>query len=130
MWKQTIQNIRETILTEWWNDEDWKINQTKERILQCLQLKQSMTNKTQCKPKTREVEEISTYRHPPQGFVKLNFDGATKGNMGIGGLFNNDGGTTLRIYAMDCGEATKNEAELHTLKRGVKISIWEKYQNL
>jgi len=33
IWKQTIQNIRETILTERWNDEDWKINQIEERIL-------------------------------------------------------------------------------------------------
>jgi len=45
-----------------------------------------MINGTQSKPQTREVEEISTYRHPPQGFVKLNFDEATKGNPGEAGI--------------------------------------------
>lgn len=51
--------------------------------------------------------------------MKLNFDSAAKhnpGEAGIRGVFRNDCGNTLRIYAMDCGEAANNEAELHGLK--------------
>jgi len=45
-----------------------------------------MIDRTKRKPQTREVEEISTYRHPPQGFVKLNFDKVAKGNPGEAGI--------------------------------------------
>jgi len=34
-----------------------------------------------------------------------------------GGLFRDDKGKTLRLYAMDYGNASNNEAELHALKR-------------
>lgn len=65
----------------------------------------------QRKYQVREVEEIKQYRHPPQGFAKLNFDGVAKNNpgeAGIRGVFRNDRGKTLRIFMMDCGEATNN----------------------
>jgi len=69
--------------------------------------------------KAKEVTESTQYSCPPHGFTKLNFDGATKhnpGEVGIGGVFRDAKGNTLRIFAMDCGEASNNEAELHALK--------------
>jgi ribonuclease HI len=92
-----------------------------------------MMHKTARKHQTNEVEEVNHYRNPQQGFIKLNFDGAAKGNpgeAGTGGVFRDDRGRTLRIYAMDCGNATNNEAELHALKKGLEIAIREEYQKL
>ena len=63
----------------------------------------------------------------------MNFDGVAKGNpgkVGTGGVFRDDRGTMLKIYAMDCGNATNNEAELHALKKGLEIAIREEYQKL
>ena len=69
--------------------------------------------------KAKEVTESTQYRCPPHGFSKLNFDGAAKhnpGEAGIGGVFRDAEGKILRTFAMDCGEASNNEAELHALK--------------
>jgi len=92
-----------------------------------------MTNKIARKHQTNEMEEVNHYINLQQGFIKLNFDRATKGNpgeAGTGGLFRKYRGTMLRIYTMDCDNATNNEAELHALKKGLEISIREEYQKL
>jgi len=52
------------------------------------------------------------------------------GEAGIGGIFRDDRGRTLKIYAMNCGNAINNEAGLHALKKGLEIAIREKYQKL
>jgi len=43
IWRLTVQNIRETIILEKWNDEDWKVDQMETRILKRLQIKISIT---------------------------------------------------------------------------------------
>lgn len=52
------------------------------------------------------------------------------GEVGTGKVFRDDRGRILRIYAMDCGNATNNEVELHALKKELEIAIREKYQKL
>lgn len=79
------------------------------------------------------MAESIQYRHPPQGFIKLNFVGTVKhnpGEAGIGGVFRDAGGNTLRTFATDCGEASNNEAELHALKRGLEIALWVNFKRL
>lgn len=38
IWEQTTRNIRETILTERWKDEDWQVSQMEEEILKRLEV--------------------------------------------------------------------------------------------
>ena len=63
------------------------------------------------KPPEHTIEE---HWSPPQpGFIKLNYDGASKGNTGqagAGGIFCNSQVTVCRFYAIDLGHATNNEA--------------------
>jgi len=92
-----------------------------------------MLNASLWKHHTFNGEEEDHYKRSKKEFIKLNFDGATKGNggeVGRGGLFRYDKGKTLRVYVMDCGNATNNEAELHALKRGLEIAIRERFQKL
>ena len=59
------------------------------------------------------------WQRPTQGFIKLNFDGASKGNpgqAGIGGVFRNSQGDVCRVYALYLGYAMNNEAELASLQ--------------
>ena len=49
---------------------------------------------------------------PPQcGFIKINYDGVSKGNPGqarVGGIFKNSQAITGRVYAMDTRSVTNN----------------------
>lgn len=54
-----------------------------------------------------------------QGIIKLNYDGAAKGNpklAGFGGVFRNAQGRILWIYEGNIGSSTNNVAELHALE--------------
>ena len=79
-------------------------------------------------------ETIDDNWTPPQsGFIKLNYDGASKGNpgqAGARGIFRNSQGTVCRFYALDLGHATNNEAELTAVQQGIIIAIRENYHKI
>lgn len=78
-----------------------------------LNLKPSMLNTSLWKHHTPNGESANCYKWPQKEFIKLNFEGAAKGNpgaVGTGGLFKDNKGKTLRVYVMDCRNATNNEA--------------------
>jgi ribonuclease HI len=63
---------------------------------------------------------------PQEGFVKLNFDKASKGNpgpAGVGGIFRNHQGETLLLYASSLGISTNNATKLAGLRRGMELAI-------
>lgn len=56
--------------------------------------------------------------------MKLNFDGAAKGNprpAGFGGIFRNRQGETEWIYVEYGGTMTNNEAEFMVVYQGIKL---------
>lgn len=78
-----------------------------------------MMHKLSGKHQTNKEGEVNQFKRPQKDFIKLNFDDVVKGNLGeagTGGVFKDDRWRTLRIYAMDYGNVTNNEAELHALK--------------
>eukprot|EP00253_Pinus_taeda_P021717 PITA_21717 len=103
VWKRTLRQIRESILAENWAEEDWKTSEAEIEILKKLNVEQGMIYHQ----KTKQNQSIANqshavYRKPPKGFIKLNFDGAAKGNpgpAGFGALFRNGQGETEWIYA-------------------------------
>ena len=59
------------------------------------------------------------WKVPPKGWVKLNFDGANRGNpriSGIGGIIRNDKGEVLKGIASKLGIATNNVIEISGLE--------------
>jgi ribonuclease HI len=69
---------------------------------------------------------------PLSRFLKLNFDGAVKGNPGVagaGGVIKDNGGTIIRIYTRNMGNSTKNADEFGALERGLKILSRERMTN-
>jgi hypothetical protein len=67
---------------------------------------------------------VNTWAPPPTSFIKLNFDGATKGNLGVagaGGVIRDSGGTILRLYAGSIGNSTNNATEFGALELGLEI---------
>ena len=78
-----------------------------------------MVSPTSWKQTSLPYQVRNTFDRPQSGFLKLNYDVASKGNpghAGVGGLFQDCTGTTLRIYAIDLGYSTNNEAELAAVK--------------
>eukprot|EP00253_Pinus_taeda_P006333 PITA_06333 len=73
------------------------------------------------------------FAYPKDNFMKLNFDGASKGNpsnAGFGGIFRDSQGNTRWIYAEWGAETTNNEAELWAVHQGLRIVIRNGYKNL
>ena len=63
--------------------------------------------------------------HPPEDYLKLNFDGASKGNpgeAGFGGIFRDHQGRPLLIYYGSIGWDTNNSAELEGLWQGLQLA--------
>eukprot|EP00253_Pinus_taeda_P014528 PITA_14528 len=59
-----------------------------------------------------------------EGSLKLNFDGASRGNpgtTGIGGVIRNQDGEIIHIYYRELGESTNNEMEFVALEHGLRI---------
>jgi ribonuclease HI len=65
---------------------------------------------------------------PPQCLLKLNFDGASRGNPGLGGaggIFRNAQGEIISMYIVLLGQMTNNGVELEGLLAGLQ---WENLQ--
>jgi ribonuclease HI len=67
---------------------------------------------------------VNTWVPPPTGFIKLNFDGASKGNPGLagaGGVIRDSGGIIIRLYVGSIGNSTNNATEFGALELGLEI---------
>jgi ribonuclease HI len=68
-----------------------------------------------------------------EGFIKLNFDGASKGNPGAAGfgvVFRDHRSHILLINAGSLGHTTNNVAELWGLTRGLQLAIEHNFTKL
>ncbi|XP_056697578.1 uncharacterized protein [Spinacia oleracea] len=74
----------------------------------------------------RQREEIYVrWIAPREGWVKLNTDGASKGNpgrAGCGGVIRGNGGEIFDVYASNCGTCSSTKAELLGVVRGLAIA--------
>jgi len=134
VWKRTIRQIRESILVENWAEEDWKTSEEETEILKRLNLEQGMIyhqKAEQRQPTTGQSHAV--YHKPPEGFIKLNFDRAAKGNpgpAGFGGVFRNNQGEVEWIYAEHGGTMSNNEEEFMAVYQGLKIAIRNGYRKI
>lgn len=119
------QNIRQLILVKCRAEPDNQASARDLCILKAFKLEdgRSMgTTNCQQKPSTASIG----WNRPPVGFLKLNFDGASRGNpglAGIGGIIRNNVGEILHIYSKSLGEGTNNQMEFVAMERGLRILI-------
>ena len=81
----------------------------------------------------KQAESPDQFNYPKENFIKLNFDGASKGNPGndgFGGIFRDNEGNIRWIYTEWGGEMTNNEAELWAVHQGLRIAARNGYRNL
>ena len=74
--------------------------------------------------KLQEGQDINCWKPPPKGWIKINTDGAAKGNpgrAGIGVVRRNHVGTVLYWELQGLGRTTNNEAEAIAIK---SATVW------
>ncbi|XP_077232605.1 uncharacterized protein LOC143869951 [Tasmannia lanceolata] len=87
---------------------------------------------TICKEGISKVKIIQPWLPPPEGMIKLNFDGSSLGNpgdAGIGGLCRDSEGDVLWAFSGPIGVADSNEAEVRAVHCGIKsldLSVLDK----
>lgn len=85
-WDEVCRALKETVLSESWSEEDWKLNQEEQRIVSKLNLEPHMAYLDSGKCYRPNTQSPSQFRFPGDQRIKLNFDGASKGNPGQAGL--------------------------------------------
>eukprot|EP00253_Pinus_taeda_P031603 PITA_31603 len=133
MWKGVLRAVKETILAEDWNEEEWKKNQEEGQILVNLNMKYEMVYPRKEMRQNKQAQSPEQFNYPKENFIKLNFDGASKGNPGnaaFGGIFRDSEQNIRWIYAEWGGEMTNNEAELWAVHQGLRIAARNNYRNL
>lgn len=131
--KRTQNQIRETILSETWDQEDWKTSEEENHILRKLNLEPEMVFPNHKKTQVIKNQSPVVFTCPQEGFIKLNFDRASKGNLGpsgYGGIFRDSQGQTRWIYADRGGLMSNNESEFMAVYQGIRIAIRNGYMKL
>lgn len=124
IWLKIKSNIQETLKLQIWSDDDFKEPPPETRILQDwhLDLTPSLWA---LKPRPLFSDSPTTWSPPQPSFIKLNFDGASKGNpsqSGFGGVFQYHKGSILHIFTGYSGFNTNNRAKLLGLIQGLSIA--------
>jgi len=85
------------------------------------------------KARKMNIDSLKHFTLPGEGFIKMNFDRASKGNLwtiGLGGIFRDNQANTQIIYAKSGGIASNNEAEFVAVGQGLKIAIRLVYKHV
>lgn len=134
IWQHTQKLIKETILAEAWEQEDQKTTPEEGQILTSLNLKQSMVYpQKQKNNQSNHIQSQNKLKFPHEDFIKLNFVGASKGNLGLAGfrgISKDIQGQTKWVYANSGGIMSNNEVELMTHYEGIRIAIPNGYAKL
>jgi hypothetical protein len=116
--------IQETVLSSSWLQEDTQCKPEEKIILEGWNLPLNM--QTQGKTKNRQAISPTAWSPPPPGFLKINFDGASRGNpgpAGFGAVLRNHLGKITHLIAGFLGENTNNAAELSSLVKGLQTAV-------
>jgi hypothetical protein len=132
IWTQIHSNIRETISLQSWKEMDLKCPTHEQSILDSWNVTPNpfLTKNPQ---RSQTKGNPSLWSPPPAGFIKLNFDGASKGNpgaTGFGVVFRNRQGNILLISMGSLGHTTNNATELWGLTKGLQIAHAQGYHQL
>jgi hypothetical protein len=132
-WKQCHRNVLETLNLRNWSDADLACPPSEFSILRHWTPLPTLQERPPPPSSTFPSCSPSLWSPPPEDFVKLNFDGASKGNpgaVGYGVVIRNHYGHILDIAAGPLGHSTKNVAELWGLIKGLQLAIKNNYTKM
>jgi hypothetical protein len=127
-----ISQIREMVQSRNCKKETVQLTDHDSRILDFFHLKDRCNRATIGWDLQLQLGDRNWTPPPPLGFLKLNFDKATKGNPGVagmGGVIKNSDGNIIRLYVGSMGNSTNNAAEFGSLEIGLEILRHEGMEN-
>jgi ribonuclease HI len=130
-WTKVRAQVTETVRNKSWTEKDWQCNPEEQIILHNWQL--DLTNHLLSRSPTVPLVSPTTWTTPPAHFIKVNFDGASKGNpgpAGYGTVLRNSDGEILGLEAGFIGDTTNNVADLTGLLRGLQAATNKGYQRI
>lgn len=98
-----------------------------------LNLRFEMIHHKQNSRQDMKTQIPNKFSYPRENFIKLNFDGASKGNPGeasYGGIFRDSNKQVRWIFEDWAREMTNNEAEFWAFHQGLRIVVRNGYMNL
>ena len=124
LWTVLCQNIKESLSTLYWSQEDLPSLPQEQSIWENwkIQLNQELISKGNS-PSPSHLP--TKWIPPPVNMIKLNFNGASKGNpgnSGFGGIFKDHQGAPLLSFFGSEGWDTNNSTELEGLWQGLIIA--------
>lgn len=114
-------------MAEKWSEKDWKTDPLETKILNALHLSARRGCHHLEGEKELQPRSLSSFLKPHKDFVKLNFDGASKGNSGLtafGGILQDEGGRLVGIFVGHCGDSSNNMSEMIALKKDLQLAIY------
>jgi ribonuclease HI len=130
-WETIRSLIKETIRSKSWTAEDLQCSPEEQGILQNWQ--PIFNKQLGAKPPQTAPTSPTNWTPPPERFIKVNFDGASKGNpgsAGFGAVLRDSNGKILGLEAGFLGDTTNNVAELTGLLRGLQSAIGKGYHQI
>eukprot|EP00253_Pinus_taeda_P035953 PITA_35953 len=124
IWKRLCTNLQETLMLRKWSQEDLPSQANEENILNNWHLVLPQALQKNEGAKSSSINN-SKWKAPPKNHYKLNFDGASKGNLGtagFGGIIRNHEGSHMQIYFGNIGWDTNNSAKMEGLWQGLTLA--------
>lgn len=115
IWQEICNSLKETVVFEAREEEYGKMNEEERRIVSKLNMDFRMIYPRKENRIEPHIQSPNQFRYPGEHIIKMNFDGASKGNpgpTGLGGVFRDSKRKTRWVFAEWGGEMTNNEAEL------------------
>lgn len=124
MWENISINVKESISAVPWFFQDLQLEAHEAVIFKKWHL-ESCVKPNYLVQKMGKTRICDQWVHPREGFIKLNFDRASKGNPGLagaGGFFRDHKGDVILAYVSNMGLSSNNSTELVGLLRGMVIA--------
>ena len=129
IWARVYKAIRETIYVMAWSNQDLECPEQEQSLLRFWYNPNIFAQQTHRMPISPPTSD-TCWSPPPIGFIKLNFYGASKRNLGLvgyGGIFRNSQGEILYSFVGSLGWEMNNAAEIWALYYGLTLSIQHQF---
>ena len=125
LWARICSLMKESLKLQAWTNQDLNAPPPERIILQNWGITSVPTSIQPHRSGMLETPSPEVWSPPFNGFIKLNFDGASKGNpgqAGYGGVFRTTTGQAIGVFHGFIGQDTNNAAELEGLLHGLHLA--------